>query len=136
MGDAPIDHIAILVADLDKAAALYTQTLGFSVVGRETLADQEVEVLSLRSGSGLVELVKALNPASKLERYRGGAETKLHHIGFRVADVDAALERVRAAGVRPVDAEPRRGANGERVALLHPKSTGGVMIELCEQGAG
>lgn len=136
MVDAPIDHVAILVEDLDATAKLYSETLGFSIVGRETLPDQEVEVISLRSGTGMIELVKVLNRESSLERYRDGESMKLHHVGFRVDDVAAELERLRAAGLRPVDQRPRRGANGTLVALVHPKSTGGLMIELCQRASG
>jgi methylmalonyl-CoA epimerase len=132
MIDAPIDHIAIVVADLDASVALYTQTLGFSEVYREIVADQGVEAVGLRSGDAIVELLRPLDPASPIARFRGDAPSKLHHTAFRVADIAAELARLRARGVQVIDAEPRRGAHGNLIAFLHPRSTGGVLVELCQ----
>jgi methylmalonyl-CoA epimerase len=133
MIDAPIDHVAIVVADLDATIELYTQKLGFSEVYRETVADQGVEAVGLRSGEAIIELLRPLDPASPIAAFRGGAETKLHHTAYRVDDIAAELARLRAAGVRLIDDKPRRGAHGNTIAFLHPKSTGGVLIELCQR---
>lgn len=133
MIDAPIDHVAIVVRDLDAALGLYTETLGFSVVYRETIADQGVEAVGLRSGDAVIELLRPLSEDSPIARYRGDAETRLHHTAYRVADLRAELARLKAAGVRLIDEEPRRGAHGNRIAFLHPKSTAGVLIELCQR---
>jgi methylmalonyl-CoA epimerase len=132
MIDAPIDHIAIVVADLDASLALYTQTLGFSEVYREIVADQGVEAVGLRSGDAIIELLRPLDPASAIARFRGDAPSKLHHTAYRVADVAAELARLAARGVQLIDAEPRRGAHGNLIAFLHPRSTGGVLVELCQ----
>lgn len=132
MIDAPIDHIAIVVADLDASVALYTQTLGFSEVYREIVADQGVEAVGLRSGDAIIELLRPLDPASPIARFRGDAPSKLHHTAYRVADLAAELERLRARGVQLIDAAPRRGAHGNLIAFLHPRSTGGVLVELCQ----
>jgi len=132
MIDAPLDHVAIVVKDLDDAIALYTQTLGFSLVYREIVADQSVEAVGLRTGDAVIELLRPLSDDSPLARYRGEAATKLHHTAYRVADIRAELARLKAAGVRLIDEAPRRGAHGNTVAFLHPKSTGGVLIELCQ----
>jgi methylmalonyl-CoA epimerase len=132
MIDAPIDHVAIVVADLDATIALYTQTLGFSEVYREIIADQGVEAVGLRAGPSVIELLRPLDEASPIARFRGDAPTKLHHTAYRVADVAAELARLRSLGVRLIDETPRRGAHGNTIAFLHPKSTGGVLIELCE----
>jgi methylmalonyl-CoA epimerase len=135
MKDAPIDHIAIVVADLDASLALYTQTLGFSVVYREVVADQGVETVGLRSGDAVVELLRPLDPGSPIARFRGEAPSKLHHTAYRVDDLAAELARLTAAGVRLIDTEPRRGAHGNLIAFLHPRATGGVLIELCQPAA-
>lgn len=132
MIDAPIDHIAIVVADLDATLALYTQTLGFSFVYRETIADQGVEAVGLRSGEAVIELLRPLDESSPIAAFRGSAASKLHHTAYRVADIVAELARLRAAGVRLIDETPRPGAHGNRIAFLHPKSTGGVLVELCQ----
>jgi methylmalonyl-CoA/ethylmalonyl-CoA epimerase len=127
-----IDHIAIVVKDLDAALALYTQTLGFSQVYRETIADQGVEAVGLQAGDSVIELLLPLDPDSPVARFRGDAEAKLHHTAYRVDDIEAALESYKAKGVRLIDERPRKGAHGNLLAFLHPQSTGGVLIELCQ----
>jgi methylmalonyl-CoA/ethylmalonyl-CoA epimerase len=131
--DAPIDHVAIVVANLEATLALYTQTLGFSLVYRETIADQGVEAVGLRSGESIIELLRPLDPASPIAAFRGTASTKLHHTAYRVTDIAAELSRLRAAGIRLIDEVPRKGAHGNTIAFLHPKSTAGVLIELCQR---
>jgi len=132
MIDAPLDHIALVVADLEATIALYTQTLGFSFVYRETVTEQGIEAVGLRSGDSIIELLRPLDQASPIAAFRGSAATKLHHTAYRVADIAAELARLKAAGIRLIDEVPRRGAHGNTIAFLHPKSTGGVLIELCQ----
>jgi methylmalonyl-CoA epimerase len=132
MIDAPIDHVAIVVADLEATIAFYTQTLGLREVYREIVADQGVEAVGLRAGESVIELLRPLDESSPIARFRGEAPTKLHHTAYRVADVAAELARLRALGIRLIDETPRRGAHGNTIAFLHPKSTGGVLIELCQ----
>lgn len=132
MIDAPLDHVAIVVKDLDAAIRLYTEMLGFTQVYRETVADQGVEAVGLRTGDAVIELLRPLSDDSPIAKYRGDADTKLHHTAYRVADVRAELARLKAAGIRLLDEEPRRGAHGNTIAFLHPKSTAGVLIELCQ----
>jgi methylmalonyl-CoA epimerase len=132
MIDAPIDHVAIVVADLEATIAFYTQTLGLSEVYREIVADQGVEAVGLRAGESVIELLRPLDETSPIARFRGDAATKLHHTAYRVADVAAELARLKALGIRLIDETPRRGAHGNTIAFLHPKSTGGVLIELCQ----
>jgi methylmalonyl-CoA epimerase len=128
-----IDHIAIVVRDLDSTVALYTQTLGFRPVYRETIADQGVEAVGLEAGDSIIELLRPLDLDSPIARFRGDAETKLHHTAYRVDDIEAALAGYKAKGVRLIDERPRKGAHGNLIAFLHPKSTGGVLIELCQR---
>lgn len=127
-----IDHIAIVVRDLESAIDLYTRTLGFQPLYRETIADQGVEAVGLQAGDSVIELLRPLEPDSPIARFRGDAETKLHHTAYRVDDIETALADYKAKGVRLIDEHPRKGAHGNRIAFLHPKSTGGVLIELCE----
>ncbi|MBV8298596.1 MAG: methylmalonyl-CoA epimerase [Candidatus Eremiobacteraeota bacterium] len=133
MIDAPIDHVAVVVKDLEAAIELYTQTLGFSLVYRETVPDQGVEAVGVRTGDALIELLRPLSEESPIAKYRGEAQTKLHHTAYRVAELRGELARLKAAGVRLIDEEPRKGAHGNTIAFLHPKSTGGVLIELCQR---
>ena len=130
----PIDHVAIVVDDLEATIALYVRTLGFRQVYREIVTDQDVEAVGLEAGSSVIELLRPLHADSPLVRFRGEAATKMHHVAYRVPDIRAELVRLRAAGVRLIDEEPRRGAHGNTIAFLHPKSTGGVLIELCQHG--
>jgi methylmalonyl-CoA epimerase len=136
MKNAPIDHVAIVVADLEATIAFYTQTLGFSEVYRETVADQGVEAVGLRAGESVIELLRPLDEGSPIARFRGDAPARLHHTAYRVDDVAAELARLKALGVRLIDERPRRGAHGNTIAFLHPASTGGVLIELCQPAGG
>lgn len=128
-----IDHVAIVVKDLEATVRLYTQTLGFKEVFREVVYDQGVETVGLKAGESFVELLLPLDENSPIARFRGDAETKLHHTAYRVADIDARLDELRAAGVRLIDEHPRKGAHGSLIAFLHPKATGGTLIELCQR---
>lgn len=127
-----IDHIAIVVKDLDAALRLYTRTLGFREIYREIIADQGVEAVGLQAGAAVVELLRPLDEQSSIAKYRGDAASKLHHTAYRVDDLELKLGELKAAGVRLIDERPRRGAHGNAIAFLHPQSTGGVLIELCQ----
>lgn len=132
MIDAPIDHVAIVVRDLEATIALYTTTLGFTEIYREIVADQGIEAVGLRTGDAIIELLRPLDEKSAIAKFRGDAETKMHHTAYRVGDINAELARLKALGVRLIDERPRRGAHGNTIAFLHPKSTAGVLIELCQ----
>ncbi len=127
-----LDHVAIVVKDLEDTLRLYTQTLGFKEIYREIIAAQGVEAIGLEAGDASVELLLPLDENSAIARYRGDAATKLHHTAYRVADIEAALRRLKAKGVRLIDEHARKGAHGSLIAFLHPKATGGVLIELCQ----
>jgi methylmalonyl-CoA/ethylmalonyl-CoA epimerase len=127
-----IDHVAVVVADLEATIDLYTNVLGFEQAYRETIVEQGVEAVGIRTGDSIVELLRPLDAASPIAKFRGDAPTRMHHIAYRVRDIAAELARLRAEGVRLIDAIPRRGAHGNTIAFLHPKSTGGVLTELCQ----
>ncbi len=127
-----LDHVAIVVQDLEATLHLYTDVLGFSVAYRETIEDQHVEAVGLQAGESIIELLRPLSEDSSIAAYRGAALTKLHHTAYRVDDLRAELIRLKRAGIRLLDEEPRRGAHGNMIAFLHPKSTAGVLIELCQ----
>jgi methylmalonyl-CoA epimerase len=127
-----IDHVAIVVGDLEATLLLYTQTLGFAQLYRETVADQGIEAVGIRSGDSVIELLRPLDADSAIAKFRGDAATKLHHIAYRVGDIEAELARLKAQGVRLIDETPRKGAHGNTIAFLHPKSTAGVLTELCQ----
>ncbi|MHB8146519.1 MAG: methylmalonyl-CoA epimerase [Vulcanimicrobiaceae bacterium] len=127
-----IDHIAIVVEDIEAAIDLYVKILGFRLVYRETVADQGVEAVGLEAGDSIIELLRPLDRQSPIAAFRGEAATKLHHTAYRVDDIEATLADLRGKGVRLIDERPRPGAHGNSIAFLHPKSTGGVLIELCQ----
>lgn len=127
-----IDHVAIVVKDLEATLRLYTETLGFKEIYREIVFDQGVEAAGLEAGTSVIELLLPLDENSAIARYRGDSATKLHHTAYRVADIEAALSELKAKGVRLIDEHARRGAHGSLIAFLHPKATGGVLIELCQ----
>lgn len=127
-----IDHVAIVVTDLEATVRLYTETLGFREAYREVVYDQGIEAVGLEAGASFVELILPLDENSPIARYRGEAETKIHHTAYRVADIEATLSDLEAKGVRLIDRHARRGAHGNLIAFLHPKATGGVLIELCQ----
>ncbi len=130
-----IDHVALVVTDLDATVAMYTQTLGFAQLYREIIADQGIEAVGIAAGDSVIELLRPLEESSAIARFRGDAVTKMHHIAYQVTDIEAEMRRLRAAGVRLIDESPRKGAHGNTIAFLHPKSTGGVLTELCQPPA-
>ncbi len=130
-----IDHVAIVVKDLPATLELYVTTFGFEQIYREIVADQGIEAVGLRAGDSVVELLRPLSEDSPIAKYRGDAATKLHHTAYRVDDIEAKLAELKAKGVRLIDEHGRKGAHGNTIAFLHPKSTGGVLIELCQPGA-
>ena len=127
-----IDHIAIVVKDLEATVRLYTQTLGFREVYREVIYDQGVEAVGLEAGDSIIELLLPLDESSPIAKYRGDSATRLHHTAYRVDDIEGKLAELAAKGVQLIDERPRKGAHGNRIAFLHPKSTGGTLVELCQ----
>jgi methylmalonyl-CoA/ethylmalonyl-CoA epimerase len=131
MDDRPLDHVAVLVADMEAAEASYA-ALGFTVRYRERVDDQGVDIVGMHAGAATIELLKPLSDGSPLHRYLGDRPTRLHHFAYRVEDIAAEIERLRSRGVRLIDEKPRRGAHGNLIAFIHPSSTGGTLIELCQ----
>ena len=131
-----VDHIAVAVTDLDEATRLWRDVLGLREGGRETVADQGVEVQMMYAGDTRVELVCPRAPDSPVARFLERRGPGLHHLALAVEDCGAALEAVRGAGARVVDDAPRGGAHGTRIAFLHPAAAGGVLTELVEGGEG
>ena len=127
-----IDHIGVAVADLEAALALHAQTYGMPVVHRETVSEQGVEAVLLDVGENHVELLRPLADDTPVGKFLAARGPGLHHVAYRVADIEASLARLRAGGVRLIDETPRIGLRGSRVAFLHPSASGGVLTELVE----
>jgi methylmalonyl-CoA epimerase len=127
-----IDHIGVAVSDLEAAIALHEATYGMRLAHRETIAEQGVEAVLLDVGENHVELLAPLGEDTPVGRFLARRGPGLHHVAYQVADIDATLAALRDAGVRLIDATPRVGIRGSRVAFLHPSATGGVLTELVE----
>ncbi len=131
MADRPrIAHVGIAVPDLEAAVAFYRDVLGI-VPGPPETADGAT-ILSLHFGDSDVELLAPLTTASPIGKFLAKRGPGIHHICYRVPNLDAALEACRVAGYRLVDEIPRRGAAGRRIAFVHPKATEGILIELTD----
>jgi methylmalonyl-CoA/ethylmalonyl-CoA epimerase len=127
-----IDHIGIAVTDLEASAELYAQQFDMREQHRETVEEQGVEAVLYEVGDGHIELIKPLSADSGVAKFIERNGEGMHHVAYAVDDIDAALERVKAAGLRLIDEQPRKGIRGSRVAFLHPKSTAGVLTEIVE----
>jgi methylmalonyl-CoA epimerase len=127
-----IDHIGVAVEDLDAALALYTESLGMPLVHRETVAEQGVEAALLDVGDSHVELLQPLGPETGVAKFLARRGPGLHHVAYRVADVEATLSQLVQAGLRLIDEQPRTGIRGSRVAFVHPASVGGVLTEIVQ----
>jgi methylmalonyl-CoA/ethylmalonyl-CoA epimerase len=131
-----IDHIGVAVEDIDAALALYEGSFEMPLVHRETVDSQGVEAVLLDVGDGHVELLRPLGPDTPVGKFMAKNGEGLHHVAYAVDDIEAELERVIAAGVKPIDTTPRVGIRESRVAFLHPRFTGGVLTEIVEPAGG
>jgi methylmalonyl-CoA/ethylmalonyl-CoA epimerase len=128
-----IDHIGIAVKNLDEALKFYEEVLGIKCVGTEVVEEQKVKTAFLPIGDTEVELLEATDEDSPIAKFIEKRGEGIQHIAYRVDDIEKALEEVKAKGIRLIDEKPRKGAGGAKIAFLHPKSTYGVLIELCER---
>ena len=128
----PLDHVAIAVESIDRALPILKAVTGAESSSRERVEAQGVALVFLGSGDGKLELLEPLGPDSPVGRFLEKRGPGLHHIAYRVPDIRAALADLADQGFELVDTEPRPGARGHQVAFLHPRSTGGVLIELVE----
>ena len=131
-----IDHIGVAVEDIDAAIALYRDSFEMELAHRETVESQGVEAALLDVGDSHVELLAPLGDDTPVGRFLAKRGPGLHHVAYAVEDIDAALEKIAAAGIGLIDAEPRVGIRDSRVAFLHPRSTGGVLTEIVEPAGG
>jgi methylmalonyl-CoA/ethylmalonyl-CoA epimerase len=130
-GGASIAHIGIAVRDLEAILPFYKDVLGLPEV---PLDDADgARIAGLAAGDSLVELLESKNPDSPIGKFVAARGPGIHHICFAVDDLDAALDRCRTAGVRLIDQTPRIGAEGKRIAFIHPSATAGVLVELSER---
>ena len=127
-----IDHIGIAVKSLAESSKLY-ELLGIKSTGTEEVAEQKVKVAFFPVGDSEVELLESTAPDGPIARYIEKNGEGMPHLALRVDDLEAALAELKAKGVRLIDEKPRYGAGGARIAFVHPKSTGGILLELSER---
>jgi methylmalonyl-CoA/ethylmalonyl-CoA epimerase len=128
-----LDHVGIAVENLDEALKLYSGLLGLELKGSEVVEEQKVRTAFLPLGGTEIELLESTDPEGPIAKFIANKGQGVQHLAFRVDDLEAALAEAKAAGMRLIDEKPRYGAGGARIAFLHPKSTGGVLVELCER---
>jgi methylmalonyl-CoA epimerase len=128
-------HLGVIVRRVDAAAAFYRR-LGLPEQARDRFPEEDVRMVFLQVAGAQIELLEPLSPAGPLNRFLIGRGEGIHHLALEVPDIDRALARARAAGIRLIDSTPRRGAHGTRVAFLHPDALHGVLIELVEVERG
>jgi methylmalonyl-CoA/ethylmalonyl-CoA epimerase len=127
---ATLDHIGIAVGDIGQALAFYRDALGLEIEPPEDVPSQRVRAHSIPVGGAALELLEATGPESPIAKHVGKRGPGIHHLTLRVDDLREALARLKARGVRLIDAEPRPGAEGALIAFVHPSSTHGVLLEL------
>jgi methylmalonyl-CoA/ethylmalonyl-CoA epimerase len=125
-----IAHVGIALAALDEALPFYREILGLEPVEMSDSDGARIE--AFQAGESLVELLESRDPTSPIGKFVAKRGAGIHHICFAVPDLDAVLDRCRVAGIRLIDDVPRIGAEGKRIAFLHPSSTGGILIELSD----
>ena len=129
-----VDHIGIAVKSLAEAVKVYQDAIGLDLSGYDEVDDQGVRVAMLTIGESRIELLEPTREDSPIEKFMMKRGEGIHHIAVRVDDIEQALERLKASGVRLIDSTPRRGAHNTRIAFIHPSSTHGVLLELVEHG--
>ena len=127
-----VDHIGIAVKNLEDAVKFY-ESLGFKATGYETVEEQKVKVAFLPCGDSELELLESTEPDGPIARFIEKNGPGIQHIAIRVDDIEKALEELKAQEVRLIDQTPRYGAGNARIAFVHPKATGGVLLELTQR---
>lgn len=128
-----IDHIGIAVSNLDEALEFYENTLGIKCVSREEVVAQKVKVAFLPIGGTEIELLESTDKDGAISKFIEKRGEGVQHIAYRVDNIEEAIEECKRKEIRLIDEKPKYGAGGAKIAFLHPKSTFGVLIELCER---
>jgi methylmalonyl-CoA/ethylmalonyl-CoA epimerase len=129
-----INHIGVAVTCIEDALPYYRDQLGMNYEGEEVVAAQKVKVAFLQIGESRIELLEPTSDESPVAGFLKKNGPGMHHIAYEVDDLESALRKLEAQGVRLIDKEPRKGAHGTKIAFVHPKASGGVLTELCQPG--
>ncbi len=127
-----IDHIGIAVKDLEKAIRFYRDQLGLELKGIEEVDEQKVKVAFFPVKESNLELLESTDPSGPVSKFIDKKGEGFHHLSFRVSDLEGKLQQLKEQGIKLIDEKPRYGAGGAKIAFLNPKSTGGILIELCQ----
>lgn len=127
-----IDHIGIAVKELEDSLLVFQDILGIQCSNIEEVAEQKVKVACLPVGESEIELLESTSPEGNIARFIEKRGEGIHHIAFEVDNLEAVLEELKGKGVQLIDQKPRIGVGGIKIAFLHPKSSNGVLVELCE----
>ncbi|MDY0185157.1 MAG: methylmalonyl-CoA epimerase [Desulfuromonadaceae bacterium] len=130
-----IDHIGIAVKNIEESLPYYRDQLHMQYMGTEEVLEQKVKVAFLQIGESSIELLEPTSENSPVAKFMLKNGPGIHHIAYAVEDIDRALQSLVEQGVRLIDTQPRKGAHGARIAFIHPKSSGGVLTELCQPGS-
>jgi methylmalonyl-CoA/ethylmalonyl-CoA epimerase len=128
-----VDHIGIAVKDLEAAKAFYSGVLGIKAQGEETVEQQKVKVCFIPCGDSELELLESTSPDGPIGKFIEKNGEGIQHIALRVDNIEAALADLKAQNVRLIDESPRYGAGGASIAFIHPKATGGILLEISER---
>lgn len=128
-----VDHIGIAVKSIDEALKFYEDVLGIKCVSQEVVEEQKVKVAFLPIGDTEVELLESTDEDGPVARFIERKGEGIQHIAYKVDDIEKSIKELKEKGIRMIDEEPRYGAGGAKIAFLHPKSTFGVLIELCQR---
>ena len=128
-----IDHLGIAVNSIDDGKKFWQDVLGLDFEGAETVQEQKVTTAFFPVGESEVELLESTSPDGPVAKYIEKKGQGIQHIAFRVENIDEALEELKSKGIKMIDEKPRIGAGGAKIAFLHPKATGGVLVELCQR---
>jgi len=131
---AKINHIGIAVKSLEDSIPFYRDQLSMAFAGIEEVAEQKVRVAMLQVGESMIELLEPTSDDSPVAKFIEKNGPGIHHLAYEVEDLEAAIARLMAEGARMIDEQPRAGAHGSRIAFVHPKSSNGVLTELCQCG--
>lgn len=128
-----VDHIGIAVKSIDAALKFYSELLGLKLEGEETIAEQKVKTAFLPLGDIEIELLESTAPDGPIAKFIETRGEGIQHIAFAVDNIEEALQELEDKNFRLIDHKPRMGAGGKKIAFLHPKDSGGVLVELCEK---
>ena len=128
-----IDHLGIAVNSMDEGSKFWTDIMGIDCTKTETVEEQKVNTGFFTVGDSEVELLESTSPDGPVAQFIEKKGTGFQHVAFMVEDIDAALEELKEKEVKLIDRVPRIGAGGKKIAFLHPKATGGVLVELCQE---